>query len=251
MRPCPSEASSKASAPKKAKERTDGSPLKPLSEILNLDKILERPHSSEVIHQLWTAYHSTKDSHGFLSATIPAPTYSEMMDVAQKYPLFVIPLPRNVGGETGNAWEFYLLQWAFFQRPPEPQPSDQLFTPPNQDASRNSRSSVVLFTPLQEYKLNQSFARPYLVLSHYTDLSHSHDLVLLRGETTPSQNNPRTQLLAKEDAHMLAMGLQRFYLHSWRGDDADSLLRRQLLSDFHQNQSSFEWEKLLETAWKT
>ncbi|KZO99664.1 hypothetical protein CALVIDRAFT_477086, partial [Calocera viscosa TUFC12733] len=220
----------------------------PLGDILNLDKILERPHSADVIHQLWTTYHSTKDDHGFLSATIPTSTYLQMTKIAQRYPLFVLPLPRKAEGEGRQAWEFYLLQWAFFQRPPEPKGSDELFTPSPSDASRNSRCSTVLFTPLQEYKLHQSFARPYLVLSHYTDLSYSHDLVLLRGEITPSENDRGTQLLAKQDAHMLAMGLQQFYLHSWQGSDTDSLMRRRLLADFHENQSSFDWKMLLEMA---
>jgi len=152
-----------------------------------------------------------------------------------------------VEGQSSNAWEFYLLQWTFFQTPPEPTPSDSLFTP--LAPSRNPRCSTILFTPLQEYKLHQSFARPYLVLSHYTDLAHSHDIVLLRGETTPSENNPGRQLLPQKDAHMLAMAVQRFYMNTPNKDDAAGSLRRQLLSDFHEDQENFKWERLLETAW--
>jgi len=231
--------------------RTDGSPLKPLEEILNLDKILERPHSTDVIHQLWTAYHSSKDRDGagLLSATMSTQIYLGMAEVAKKYPVFVLPLPRIEAGESGNAWEFYLLQWTFFQSPPEPTPSDNLFK--LSATSRNPRSSTVLFTPLQEFKLNQTFARPYLVLSHYTDLSHSHDIVLLRGEITPSDRNPGVQLLSPQDAHMLAMGLQRFYLDVASETDPQHSARRQLLSDFHEDQANFQWENLLETAWKT
>jgi len=56
-------------------------------------------------------------------------------------------------------------------------------------------------------------------------------------------------LLSQADAHMLAMGLQRFYLSSASPDDKTARMRQQLLKDFHEKQEDFKWEALLEAAW--
>lgn len=68
--------------------------------------------SRDQLAQLWTTYHQTK---GFLSAAIPTETYKLMIDNGKRYPMFVLPLAREVPGalpdgqETEAAVEMHLL----------------------------------------------------------------------------------------------------------------------------------------------
>ncbi|KAI0823148.1 ATP11 protein-domain-containing protein [Trametes gibbosa] len=233
--------------------RKDSSPVKPLSSIFNLDKILETPHSPEQISVLWRAYHASRSGgtgRGYICAALPVETYQQMVDVATKYPRFVIPVPREnaqiEGGSKEPAYEFYLMEWGFHGSPPEQ--STDIFAQPK--LSSNPQTSTVLFTPLQEYKQRTSFATPYLVVTHYTDLAKTHGLVLLRGEVTPStaasspsvgaDNGGGRFMLSQQDAQLLAIHLQRFYL--W---NEGSEHRAALLKDFHETPAEFKWEDLL------
>lgn len=67
--------------------------------------------STSAVSSLWTSYHQTK---GFLSAVIPSETYERMSGVAKKYPIFVLPLAREIFGEdipegSPGAVEMHLL----------------------------------------------------------------------------------------------------------------------------------------------
>lgn len=227
-----------------------------MSTILNLDKLLETPHSAEQISLLWRAYHGSRSGgtgRGFLCATIPVDTYEKMIQIALKYPTFVIPVPRDASqaadqpAEDQRAYEFYFMEWGFHGSPAEPKPTAELFKKPQQSA--NPQTSTILFTPLQEYKLRNSFATPYLVLTLYTDLARSHGVVLLRGEITPSTSGAEAAaedgryLLNQQDAQLLAMGTQKFYL--WQDEQA---LGAQLLRTFHEQPTEFKWEELLKHA---
>ena len=174
------------------------------------------------------------------------------MSVASKYPTFVIPVPRDApkagqsGGEDKRAYEFYFMEWGFHGSPVDPQSTTDIFQKPR--TSNNPQTSTVLFTPLQEYKLRNSFATPYLVLTQYTDLARSHGVVLLRGEITPSTNGATTEgdgryMLNQQDAQLLAMGIQKFLL--WQDEQGTGPT---LLKTFHENPSVFEWEALLTHA---
>ncbi|KAJ4489954.1 hypothetical protein J3R30DRAFT_3417782 [Lentinula aciculospora] len=61
------------------------------------------------------------------------------------------------------------------------------------DGTSNFPTPSLSFT-LQEYKMRNSFATPYLVLTHYTDFTRTHGIVLLKGEITPGENNGRSLL---------------------------------------------------------
>lgn len=84
--------------------------LQPLHSIMDLSKAAQLDTSA--ISQLWTTYHQAK---GFLSAAIPTATYEKMVQSGKKYPIFVLPLARDVvgelpdGSETASAIEMYLL----------------------------------------------------------------------------------------------------------------------------------------------
>ena len=192
-----------------------------------------------------------------------------MTRAAVRYPSFVVPVPRSSAGNdasssagTSPACEFYFMQWAFHDAPPFPTATDVDDIESVLSGSRrgqqqgagtsNPRSSTVLFTPLREYKLRETFATPYLVLTHYTDLARTHGVVLLRGEITPysavsaasaQDHGQGHHLLTQHDAQRLSMGLQRFYLWDQGKGDAERLLRL-----FHENPEQFEWEELLKYA---
>ncbi|KAH9846613.1 ATP11-domain-containing protein [Lenzites betulinus] len=247
------DASSGAPKPSISKARKDSSPVKSLSSIFNLDKILETPHSAEQISVLWRAYHASRSGgtgRGYICAALPVETYQQMLDVASKYPRFVIPVPREnaqiEGGSKEPAYEFYLMEWGFHGSPQEP--TTDIFAQPK--PSSNPQTSTVLFTPLQEYKQRTSFATPYLAVTHYTDLAKTHGLVLLRGEITPAAATVSPSvgadkdggrfLLSQQDAQLLAIHLQRFYL--WNEGSEE---RAALLKAFHETPSEFQWEGLL------
>ncbi|GAA5934633.1 hypothetical protein JCM1841_001788 [Sporobolomyces salmonicolor] len=223
VKPLPS-ASKQATPAKKG-----DSPVKPLHEIMDLSKVPDLTTSA--LSQLWTTYHQAK---GFLSAAIPTETYLRMISSARKYPLFVLPLTRDVvgeapdGSETDQAVEMHLLNWALLPQPPsvnEPVP------PP----------STVLFTPLAEYKARQEFAQPYLILTHYTDLSSSHGLVLMRGEISTHV------ALNDTDAQVLAVRMQLFYNDSGKGGEVEQQ-RRELLRAFHETPEEFDVQKLIKAG---
>ncbi|KAJ7462825.1 ATP11 protein-domain-containing protein, partial [Mycena galericulata] len=243
--------------------RKDSSPVKPLSSILNLPRILASPHTAEQISALWTVYHASRSNgtgRGYLCASVPVDLYTQMAGTASKYPIFVVPLRRDkdpaaapVEGETDAAHEFYFLQWAFQDAPPIPSAEPDLFAPPPSkkapSSAANPQTSTVMFTPLQEYKMRGSFATPYLVLTFYTDLAQSHGVVLLRGEITPSAATGSAgvdgrYLLRQDDAHRLSMSVQKFFL--WDGDEY--VEREWLVKAFHEAPDQFKWEGLLKHA---
>ncbi|KAF5336936.1 hypothetical protein D9611_003461 [Ephemerocybe angulata] len=246
------------------KERKDSSPVKPLSSILNLERIFEKPHTAEQIASLWTVYHAKASGgtgRGAVCASVPLDLYKRMESVAQQYSAFVVPLsrPRPASaeplkeGESDTAYEFYFMQWLFHEKPPVPRATDpnNPFDIPSAKNSTNPPLATILFTPLQEYKQRQSFATPYLITTFYTDLATTHNTVLMRGEITPSaaSANPGTAdrfLLSQEDTQVLIMMLQRFYLWNKEGD-AESTATT-VLKTFHERPEEFKWEDLVKAA---
>ncbi|KAJ7225957.1 ATP11 protein-domain-containing protein [Mycena pura] len=251
--------------------RRDSSPVKPLSSILNLPRILGSPHTAEQVSALWTVYHASRSNgtgRGYLCASIPLDLYTKMATAGAKYHMFVVPMQRGAPGadpvapppppaegDSDAAHEFYLLQWAFHDAPPVSSAGDaDLFAPPSTpppDQPANPQTSTIIFTPLQEYKLRGTFATPYLVLTNYTDLAQSHGVVLLRGEITPSAAAANAAsaadryLLRQADAARLSMAVQKFYL--WDADDG-SIERAKLVHAFHKTPNQFDWKELLKHA---
>lgn len=184
--------------------------------------------------------------------------------------MFVMPVPREgslavspEGQESAVAHEFYFLQWDFHAPPFPPSAAvpDPFSRAPPSNTSALPQTATVLFTPLQEYKLRQSFATPYLILTFYPDFAQSHGIVLLRGEITPSaataaavpnqDTSSARFLLNQVDAQLLAMGVQKFYL--WGSESEDSSQEgnqkaEKLLRQFHEQPEEFNWADLLEHA---
>lgn len=95
--------------------------------------------------------------------------------------------------------------------------------------------------------MRNSFATPYLVLTHYTDLARTHGIVLLRGEITPGSGNDGRYLLSQEDAQILSMGVQKFYLWSDNKgvEQQDRSTGESILRTFHEKPSEFDWQEML------
>lgn len=210
-----------------------------------------------------------------------------MLERARLYPMFVLPLlrssddagPPSLSGPSviEQPAEFHYLQWGLHSSPPIPQPvpkNDPFPFPPSPAPSvtahsgkSNPPTSTILFTPLVQYKLHQSYAPPYFVITHHTDLAQTHGIVLLRGEITPSTSvavrsdegaSDGKYLLSQVDAQMLALGVQQFYLHQEGEGTAASVSREaeDLLHKFHKKPEEFRWESLLKfkgglASWQT
>jgi ATP synthase F1 complex assembly factor 1 len=242
-------------------ERQDSSPIKPLSSILNVQRLTETPHTREQVEALWTAYHASRSNgtgRGYLSAVVPTDVYQTMIRKGRQYGMFVLPLPRSTDETSaeGTATEFFVMEWGFHEPPRHHSRPDTgtgfiqnetLAGRTNADTGKNSNlpPTTILFTPLQEYKLRQSFAQPYLVLTFYPDLAISHGVILLRGEITPATNGG--YLLGQVDAQMLALGVQKFYLPKNGGEGRENEAEV-LLRTFHEEPEKFDWQTLLRVA---
>jgi ATP synthase F1 complex assembly factor 1 len=122
------------------------------------------------------------------------------------------------------------MEWALL-------PADDAGPPP----------ATTLFTPLAEYKLKQEYSQPLLVLTYYLDLAHSHNIVLIRGEITQPDNPVRPARIDTHDAQLLALTLQRFYLHA---SSPDATACAALLHSFHKQPNSFDVQQLVQLAFK-
>jgi ATP synthase mitochondrial F1 complex assembly factor 1 len=209
----------------------------------------------EQVSALWTAYHASRSEgtgRGYICASVPVAAYKKMEDLAMKYPAFVIPVSRGVEGSDSQAddatkpVEFYYLQWSFHTSNSEPKPNiESPVSSAETGFPEPSSPSVILFTPLQEYKLRQTFATPYLAVTHYTELVQTHGIVLMRGELTPSSANGG-YFLTQEDAQRLCIAVQKFYLWGIDGHaNDDDREKTRLLKQFHESPETFKWEELL------
>ncbi|KAG2070708.1 ATP11-domain-containing protein [Suillus decipiens] len=254
--------------------RKDSSPVKALESIINVPRLMSTPHTAEQISALWTTYHASRTGgtgRGFICASVPIKLYNKMLSIGKRYPMFVMPVPREgssavspEGQENAAAHEFYFLQWDFHAPPLPPSATgpDPFSRAPPCSTTSLPQTATVLFTPLQEYKLRQSFATPYLILTFYPDFAQTHGIVLLRGEITPStatapaipgkDTSSARFLLSQIDAQLLAMGVQKFYLwgneseeNSQKGGDRNA---EKLLRQFHEQPEEFSWADLLEHA---
>ncbi|KAJ9118303.1 hypothetical protein QFC22_004214 [Naganishia vaughanmartiniae] len=267
----------------------DRSGIKPLSQILNLDLIYAHPHTTQAISLLWQHYHTAHPtlSSTFLSATIPPKTYGSMVNLAKRYPNFVIPLPRDPTGEnapssaTGEqaAFEMFYLQWLFH---PTSTMTSQADTPEGKRDVPKLPIASVIFTPLAEFKNASEWAQPQLVLTHYPDLHNNpipldpkstsnaadqpqhHPVVLMRGEISPSQAKssltsplPSTHLaLTQAQAQLLALALQRFYCSELVPEVGESAEAKRLreeraksLRDFRERPAQWDWKGLVKLAY--
>ncbi|KAL6877966.1 ATP11 domain-containing protein [Trichoderma longibrachiatum] len=208
-------------APTKKKNNNKGekAAIKPLGDILDLEKVAELPEKE--LTAIWRLRHAS--SPQTLCAVIPAATYKAMEELARSSPFFVLPVPHESQGA-----EMHFLQWTW-------------------DAA--SKTSTVLFTQLVEYKTRGEFAQPHTTVTHHLDLVEDKGLVLMQGQVMEGRG------VQPDHAKWLVMCLQRFY-GGWeqKGDELDGQRkeraeeRKKLLQWFTNGDSRFSVEKLLEEA---
>ncbi|CED84533.1 Mitochondrial F1-ATPase assembly protein [Phaffia rhodozyma] len=228
---------------KSAKTKTtSSSPIMPLSSILNLTPLLETPHPPTTLATLWQTLHLAKSistPNRYVSATIPTPVYKKILATAHAHPQFILPLPRSNGGQ-----EFFFLQWQHFP----------------------GGESTIVFTSLEEYKIKGEWARVFLTVTHWSDLSRmgegspeaeAEGVVLMRGEITSTSPPIKTDintaqgekyLLTLEEAQLLLLGLQRFY-NVDSGEASTREDRKRVLEGFSKGTwEEKEWTGLAELA---
>jgi ATP synthase mitochondrial F1 complex assembly factor 1 len=194
--------------------------VKPLSAILDLDKVRTLPDKE--LTAIWRLRHATTPTS--LCATIPASTYAAMEAAARRNPHFVLPVPHE-----GQGAELHFLQWTF---------------------SPDTRTSTVLFTQLAEFKARGEFAQPHTTVTHHTDLADERGLVLMQGQVVEGRG------VRVEHAQWLAVCLQKFYggVAVSGGEDAGpaalerAVERSRLLEWFAAGDERFSVEKLMEEA---
>lgn len=186
-----------------------------------------------------------------------------MLNLARENPFFVIPLPRAAGASETDTkvktdeYEMFYLQWLF-----HPTPSSSPSSGPDGEVQPLPPTSSAIFTPLEEFKKAGEWAQPHLVLTHYPDLAHSHNTVLMRGEISPaaatgpagSDLNPGF-LLSQQQAQLLALALQRFYCadlavsgesqRAWE----DRRKRMEALKGFRERPGEWDWSGLVDMAY--
>lgn len=156
---------------------------------------------------IWRARFVADDTS--LCAVMPSATYTRMATAAKKFPMFVLPLPRD-----GQGVEMHLLQWTF--------PTEL--------------SSTVIFTSLEDYKLRGEFAQPHTTLTHHLELADEKELVLAQGQVLPERGVTVAQ------AQFLVIALQKFY-GAFEGPD--SLRRREMLEMFARGDQGFSIDAVI------
>jgi len=138
---------------------------KGLDSIIKLDLISELP--VEDIKKIWVEYYSKKDA---VCAVIPADTFTIIRTVAESYPVFLYPLPRE------NGYEMLMCQYF------------------NNDFH---------FTSLHNYQRHKEYAPNQLTLRHFTELEKDKGIVLMSGMLTDES-------ISVTDAQFLSYQLQHF-----------------------------------------
>lgn len=189
--------------------------IKPLSEILDLDKARALP--ARELGAVWRLRHASSPTS--LCAVIPAATYRGLEATARRHPAFVLPVPR-----AGAGAEMHYLQWVF---------------------DGPSRTATVLFTQLAEYKARGEWAQPHTSATHYWDDALARGpaaAVLMAGSLVEGRG------ASVADAQWLVALLQRFYAEDGAG--AGDPAKRALLEQFSGGDPTFSVEKLLEESEK-
>ncbi|KAK5628060.1 hypothetical protein RRF57_003775 [Xylaria bambusicola] len=204
-----------------SRSNTSQGSIKPLSEILDLDKARKLPVNE--LSAVWRLRHASPANA--LCAVIPTATYRTLEHTARSHPSFVLPVLR---GDQGA--EIHFLQWVF-------------------DAA--SGTSTVLFTQLAEFKARGEWAQPHTSVTHYTDygssgegLSHEENqgVVLMAGSLIEGRG------ASVHDASWLVSLLQRFYGEEGAGGDS---AKRKLLEEFERGAGGeFSVQKLIEESAK-
>jgi ATP synthase F1 complex assembly factor 1 len=227
----PSSASSTSSSPWPSpppppKPRDPNAPppgVKTLDSFLDVAKIRTLPEKE--IQALWRLRHASNPQS--LHFSVPANTFTSLLQTAKQHPAFVLPVPREIPveqqegeqatGQTQQAAELHYLQFAH----------------PHTD------TTTLLFTSLAEFKLRGEFASPHTTITFHQELANSHNLVLGQGLVIENRG------VTVDEARWLLMCMQKFYVQSEEGKG-----RGELLNQFTKGDAAFRVERLIDEAEK-
>lgn len=214
------------SPPPAPKPRDPNAPppgVKTLDSFLDVSKISSLPEKE--IQVLWRLRHASNPQS--IHFTVPAHTFSSLLQTAKQHPAFVLPVPREIPveqqedaqptGQTQQAAELHYLQFAH----------------PHKD------TTTLLFTSLAEFKLRGEFASPHTTITFHQELADSHNLVLGQGLVIENRG------ISVDEARWLVMCMQKFYVQSEEGKG-----RGELLKQFTTGDTGFQVERLIDEAEK-
>lgn len=214
------------SPPPPPKPRDSSAPppgIKTLDSFLDVSKISTLPEKE--IQTLWRLRHASNPQS--IHFSVPASTFSSLLQTAKQHPAFVLPVPRevpveqqegeSVTGQTQQAAELHYLQFAH----------------PHAD------TTTLLFTSLAEFKLRGEFASPHTTITFHQELAKSHNLVLGQGLVMENRG------ISVDEARWLVMCMQKFYVQGEEGKG-----RGELLKQFTTGDAGFKVERLIDEAEK-
>ncbi|KAL5238242.1 hypothetical protein ACI65C_005652 [Semiaphis heraclei] len=184
---------------------------KTLEQVMNIE--LLRDKSWRDVSEIWLAYHRTRDNT--LSAVIPLNQFEKFYNQSIKYPMFLLPLPRNTSG-----YEFIFAQFQHYQE--------------------NSMSNCsVHLTPLISYQTFKENAPECMTVEYYTDLCNSDKAIEPSGSDDESCVLMRStydgKLLSAAEAACLVNQLRIFY-----GIDSGVADKEKLLKSFNEGDTTFK-----------
>lgn len=139
----------------------------------SLDKIMKvELLADKTTEQITELWKAYQTPRDSVFAVINKQYWGYISIMAQAFPTFIYPLPRD-----NNQWFFYVGQWG---------------------------GNEINFTSLEHYKLNGPDAPVLLSMCHYPELVESKGICLMVGDVD-------SNLIRKEDAHLLAMYVQYFH----------------------------------------
>ncbi len=157
-------------------------------------------HSTQHVKDIWQEYHLDPAKHR-VSTVLSAAKYRTFCETAALTPMFVLPVFRGP-----NSFETFALQC----QPP-----------------------LILFTSLEEFKRHGSSATPHLVVSHYRELEHSHNVVLVRGDIL--------------QPHALDAIQASSLMHNAHEYFTDFGAKREFVHVFNKRPEQFDFKKLLDS----
>ncbi|NP_001280347.1 ATP synthase mitochondrial F1 complex assembly factor 1 [Acyrthosiphon pisum] len=184
---------------------------KTLEQVMNIE--LLRDKSWRDVSEIWLAYHRTRDET--LSAVIPLNQFEEFYNQSIKYPMFLLPLPRNTSG-----YEFIFAQFQHYQE--------------------NSMSNcTVHLTPLISYQTFNENAPECMTIKYYTDLCNNDKTIEHSGSDDESCVLMRStydgKLLSAAEAACLVNQLRIFY-----AVDSGVAEKEKLLKSFNEGDVTFK-----------
>ncbi|KAF2134118.1 ATP11-domain-containing protein [Dothidotthia symphoricarpi CBS 119687] len=210
-------------SPQQGRAKSTAPPgVKTLSSFLDVPKTQALPEKE--IQALWRLRHAANPQS--IHFSVPAHTFTQLLETAKQHPSFVLPMPREVPkegssssgeSETQQAAELHYLQFAH----------------PHVD------TTTLLFTSLGEFKLRGEYASPHTTVTFHQELAGSHNLVLGQGVVTEGRG------VSVDEARWLVMCMQKFYVQSEEGKG-----RGELLSMFTKGDTNFKVERLIDEAEK-